>query len=120
MTRYYWDRQFLLLLKPFLGGRMRSVAIETGQAISALQTSTVPVIISIKMISPQYPSFNVTARVASMVPILVDVDAFALPSSMRRNHMAFRCDLMSQKHTYCTAPWLLYNTEGTLLTYGNR
>jgi hypothetical protein len=34
----------------------------------------------LKTISLQYPVVYVTARVFSMVPILVDVDAFALPS----------------------------------------
>ena len=51
---------------------MRFVAIETGQAMSALQTPTTTTHHFLKTISPQYPSFYVAARVDSMVPI----DAF--------------------------------------------
>jgi hypothetical protein len=55
------------------------MAIETGQVMSALQTSTTTPHYFLKMISPG-PSFYVTAGVVSMVPTLVGVDAFALPS----------------------------------------
>jgi hypothetical protein len=59
---------------------MRFVAVETGQAMSAPQTPTTTRHYFLEMISLQYSSFYVTARVISMVPILVDVHAFALPS----------------------------------------
>ena len=36
--KFYWDRQFYLLLKPIVGVRMRFVGIETGQAMSAPPT----------------------------------------------------------------------------------
>jgi hypothetical protein len=75
--KFYRDRQVFLLQKPFLGGRMRIVAIQKRQATSAPQMPTPTSHYFLKMISPQYPSFYVTARVVSMVPILVDVDAFA-------------------------------------------
>jgi hypothetical protein len=48
--------------------------------MSGPQTPTTTTHYFLKTNSPQYPSFYVTARVVSMVPILVDVDAFALPS----------------------------------------
>jgi hypothetical protein len=66
--KFYRDRQFFPLQKPFLGGRMRFVAIQTGQATSAPQKPTPTSHYFLKMISPQYPSFHATAR---------DVDAIA-------------------------------------------
>ena len=38
--KFYWGRQSFLLVKPFLGGRMRFVATETGQVMSPHQTPT--------------------------------------------------------------------------------
>jgi hypothetical protein len=50
--KFYRDRLFFLLLKPFLRGRMRFVAIETGQAMSGPQTPTTACHYFLKMTVP--------------------------------------------------------------------
>jgi hypothetical protein len=57
---------------------MRFVVIETGQAMSTPPTPTTNSHYFLKITSSVVIVY-VTAQVVSMVPILVDVDAFALP-----------------------------------------